>query len=246
MIKFFRRIRYKLMETGKTGKYFKYAIGEIVLVVIGILIALQINNWNEENKTKALELNILKDLHNTLNNDFELLRWGIAGNESAIKSCKIVLQHFNQNRPYSDSLNFHFENAHLWWKTTLTTSAYERAKAHGLDFIKDSLRNNLNSVYNLQLNFSEKLNDREELYYYHTASPNLIQLFESTEIPLDNNYISGNYIPLDYENLKSNENYKTILRTSIGNKKKLIIWLNYLLNGMLELDKGIKQAIDEY
>jgi hypothetical protein len=50
MIKFFRKIRYDLMEKNKTGKYFKYAIGEIVLVVIGILIALQINNWNENNK----------------------------------------------------------------------------------------------------------------------------------------------------------------------------------------------------
>ena len=46
MIKFFRKIRYDLMEKNKTGKYFKYAIGEIVLVVIGILIALSINNWN--------------------------------------------------------------------------------------------------------------------------------------------------------------------------------------------------------
>ena len=48
MIKFFRRIRYDLMEKNKTGKYFKYAIGEIVLVVIGILIALQVNNWNQD------------------------------------------------------------------------------------------------------------------------------------------------------------------------------------------------------
>ena len=50
MIKFFRKIRYELMEKNKTGKYFKYAIGEIVLVVIGILIALQLNNLNEERK----------------------------------------------------------------------------------------------------------------------------------------------------------------------------------------------------
>ena len=54
MIKFFRKIRYNLMETGKTGKYLKYAIGEIVLVVIGILIALQVNNWNE-NRSKFKE-----------------------------------------------------------------------------------------------------------------------------------------------------------------------------------------------
>lgn len=48
MIKFFRKIRLKLLSEGQTAKYLKYAVGEIVLVVIGILIALQINNWNEE------------------------------------------------------------------------------------------------------------------------------------------------------------------------------------------------------
>lgn len=48
MIQFFRTIRKDLMEKNKTGKYFKYAIGEIVLVVIGILIALSINNWNQD------------------------------------------------------------------------------------------------------------------------------------------------------------------------------------------------------
>jgi hypothetical protein len=50
MIKFFQKTRYDLMEKNKTGKYFKYAIGEIILVVIGILIALQINNANENRK----------------------------------------------------------------------------------------------------------------------------------------------------------------------------------------------------
>ena len=50
MIKFFRNIRRSLLSEGKTSKYLKYAVGEIVLVVIGILIALQINNWNEHRK----------------------------------------------------------------------------------------------------------------------------------------------------------------------------------------------------
>jgi len=52
MIKFFRKIRQNLLIENKTGKYFKYVIGEIILVVIGILIALQINNWNENRKHK--------------------------------------------------------------------------------------------------------------------------------------------------------------------------------------------------
>jgi hypothetical protein len=62
MIKFFRKIRYGLMNQNKTTKYLKYAIGEIVLVVIGILIALQINNWNEVQNEKKVELGYMKNL----------------------------------------------------------------------------------------------------------------------------------------------------------------------------------------
>ena len=69
MIKIFRKIRYDLMKQNKTGKpslpagrYFKYAIGEIILVVIGILIALQINTWNESRKEHIQETQLLKSL----------------------------------------------------------------------------------------------------------------------------------------------------------------------------------------
>jgi len=73
MIKFFRHIRQNLIMENKTSKYFKYAIGEIVLVVIGILIALQINNWNENRKNKILE----NDFYCKLLEDFELDRQNI-------------------------------------------------------------------------------------------------------------------------------------------------------------------------
>jgi len=62
MFKFFRRIRFDLMEKNNAGKYLKYAIGEIVLVVIGILIALSINNWNEQRKQNRN----LRDLYSNL------------------------------------------------------------------------------------------------------------------------------------------------------------------------------------
>jgi len=67
MIKFFRHIRKNLMETGKTGKYFKYAIGEIILVVIGILIALSINNWNQDRLNQIEK----KELLSKLNEEFK-------------------------------------------------------------------------------------------------------------------------------------------------------------------------------
>ncbi|MBC2846693.1 DUF6090 family protein [Winogradskyella flava] len=69
MIKFFRKIRQNLLSEGKTGKYIKYAIGEIILVVIGILIALQINNWNENHKNKSILSNYTESLIQDLKQD---------------------------------------------------------------------------------------------------------------------------------------------------------------------------------
>ena len=69
MIKFFRHIRQNLIMENKTSKYLKYAIGEIVLVVIGILIALQINNWNEANNAKLKENATLKNFVQDLKSD---------------------------------------------------------------------------------------------------------------------------------------------------------------------------------
>ena len=66
MIKFFRKIRYDLMNQNRTSKYLKYAIGEIILVVIGILIALQINNWNENRKIQKAQNNLLINLYDNL------------------------------------------------------------------------------------------------------------------------------------------------------------------------------------
>ena len=62
MIKLFRNIRQNLIMENKTGKYLKYAIGEIILVVIGILIALQINNWNEVRKNDEKEALLIKNI----------------------------------------------------------------------------------------------------------------------------------------------------------------------------------------
>jgi competence protein ComGC len=73
MIKLFRNIRKNLLNEGKTSKYFKYAIGEIVLVVIGILIALQINNWNENRQERQQEQVLLKQLQSEFQSNLDQL-----------------------------------------------------------------------------------------------------------------------------------------------------------------------------
>jgi hypothetical protein len=89
MINFFRKIRQNLLMEHKTGKYLKYAIGEIVLVVIGILIALSINNWNEVRKERQSEIkyytNLKLDIETDLVNLDTIIKQRRNIAESAIK-----------------------------------------------------------------------------------------------------------------------------------------------------------------
>lgn len=91
MIKFFRNIRKNLLNEGKTAKYFKYAIGEIILVVIGILIALSINNWNQERILKIEEKNIVKNLHNEYLQNKKIVKMSIEDSDSCIHTLKSLM-----------------------------------------------------------------------------------------------------------------------------------------------------------
>jgi len=105
MIKFFRKIRYDLMEKNKTGKYFKYAIGEIILVVIGILIALQINNWNEEKKDRKIEKDYVISLIEDLEIDITKLSATIESFEKKEFQIDTVLRMYSKLAgPYNDTL----------------------------------------------------------------------------------------------------------------------------------------------
>ncbi|NNK70295.1 MAG: hypothetical protein HKO96_07435 [Flavobacteriaceae bacterium] len=86
MIKFFRQIRFKLMSSGNTSKYLKYAIGEILLVMIGILLALQVNNWNENRKERNQENAILTQLQAEFKSNLSQLDDKIKSKKESIKS----------------------------------------------------------------------------------------------------------------------------------------------------------------
>ena len=87
MIKIFRDIRQKLISEGKTSKYLKYAIGEIVLVVIGILLALAINNWNTHRIDNLQEEEILMQLKDEYQNNLMQLNQKIAIRDTIVDAC---------------------------------------------------------------------------------------------------------------------------------------------------------------
>jgi len=73
MIKFFRHIRRTLINQNQMGKYFKYAIGEILLVMVGILLALQVNNWNNNRIDAKREASYIKNIERDLNNQLKAI-----------------------------------------------------------------------------------------------------------------------------------------------------------------------------
>jgi len=129
MIKFFRKIRYDLMEKNKTGKYFKYAIGEIVLVVIGILIALQINNWNENQKLEKTTEDYYTQLLDDLNNDI-------------ISTQSIIKEFSNQQKEYNNYISSYDK------KGLTPIKAYEQVSK--LALIYSPITFNTNTIESLQ------------------------------------------------------------------------------------------------
>ena len=97
MIKFFRKIRYNLLSENKTGKYLKYAVGEIVLVVIGILIALGINNWNEHRKDLIKEQNINNNLYEEFSQNLKLIDAIILESTNNEKACYSLMKLMNKD-----------------------------------------------------------------------------------------------------------------------------------------------------
>jgi|TARA_R110001606_G_scaffold397685_2_gene574917 hypothetical protein len=153
MIKFFRKIRQRLLTENKFSKYLLYAIGEILLVVIGILIALSINNWNEERKSRADEIKILTNIKKSLLSDldsqfaihFKAVRMYINRTDS-------IMYHIQENLPFNDTLGRNLivlsSGGSLNWTPQLT--AYKRLEVKGIDIIEnDSLLEAILDIYNL-------------------------------------------------------------------------------------------------
>jgi len=239
MIKFFRKIRQNLLSEGKTGKYLKYAIGEILLVVIGILIALSINNLNEEKKANLFQHKTLVELHSSVLINIHELSSGVEMNEEAKKSCEIILNHLANNIDYQDSLDISFSKSLFWYKYVPDDSSYESVKTYGLHIIKnDSIRNLLTLVNESKADWIQTVEKRNHSFFYTTIQPVSLELFESTT---DYHKMT----PTNYNDLKNNQKYLHILNSLVNYRAQDIIWYKELLVEMKHLEKLLQSEINK-
>ena len=136
MLTFFRKIRKSLIASSSARKYLLYAIGEIALVVIGILIALQINNWNEWRKDREKEKAHLQEIAATANSNILLLEKQIRSIMNHTPSGELVYKYL---RTRDSSLEISPEDWH--WALmghgdlTLSSSGYESLKSQGFEIL---------------------------------------------------------------------------------------------------------------
>ena len=193
MIKFFRKIRYDLIEKNKTGKYFKYAIGEILLVVIGILIALQINNWNENRKIQVEEIKLLTNIHVDLQKTLEELESAIEFNKSTVDEI-VKIEHYSKNKlPYSDELDYSFGVLPYFYASFITNSTYKSLQATGLGILKNnSLKDRIVTMYDVDfeniLDYNQDENQNKSDIVAPFYAKNLRYLDKSVYDAKPNNY----------------------------------------------------------
>ena len=199
------------MEKNKTGKYLKYAFGEIVLVVIGILIALSINNWNEKRKDYNSEKEFIEGVKNDLEEDINYIDLIIKQNEEKIKAFNLLNEKstelFDTDKKKLDSLiKFYFVSLRTFYSTT---GSYQSAiSGNEINNFKNkktiaSITKLYNSTYNRLISNRELLDTRWEYltkkYSHQRRTDNWLEMNSNqfSELLDDMSYI---FIMLEYYN----------------------------------------------
>lgn len=207
-----------------------YAIREIILIVVGILIALTINNWNEKRKLYQKETEILREIKVSLNNDLIDIEINKDLHEAGLRSTNILLNHLKQNKAYHDTLDVYFGqdlNASLFLSDD---NAYNSLQNYGREIISnDSLRSKLAILYAHDYAFIKKLEEVDNLTLTNHFQPYYFKHFKDfklfeTATPRDYSFLvhDSKYIEM-LEWWKSSRIYSTTRYNLIDKKVRDII-----------------------
>lgn len=236
MIKFFRRIRRKLIEEGNLKRYLLYAFGEILLVVIGILIALQINNWNEWRKDRLKEKVILNDLAKNIEINIQTFQNDIRMLKQWSHSSEIIILALNNKIDYSDTLREHFHLARVTKQNLFVSNiGYQSYKDSGLDLITNK-------------NLSEEI-----IKLYEFTIPGILSttdLVNEMDAQLDNHIVQNfdfvegaGLTPNDYEALFSDHYYISWIKAYNQGRKALVIVDKTLIEECERVHKLIQEEL---
>jgi uncharacterized membrane protein YgaE (UPF0421/DUF939 family) len=235
MLNFFRKTRKEFADDNKFIKYSKYAIGEILLVVIGILIALQINNWNEERKIRILERAVLIDIKKSLLSDIEnQIDPNLEQLNQDMLNIKHIRQLLNGEMVYNDSMNTKFRSLMFSKRFSWEVTAFKVLENQGVNIISDpKLKQVILRLYNMSYpeansRIGNFLNNLKEFF-----RPEIRKNFAFNYINQNQTY----YEPINIDELINNQIFKNTVETA---------YLNFLNNHLYhkELKEEVKEVIE--
>ncbi len=246
MFRFFHSLRQRLITTNKFGKYLLYAIGEIVLIVVGILIALYLDNINAEKQAREIETELLSELKSNLVNNIKILERTLESESQYLSYNQMILDYLDHQKPYTKELEKAF-GVYFWTVTTNpVTGGYEYLKSKGVDLISnDSLRNRISYVFENEFSILKNENEvwsnnlqQNISYPYHVRRFRRYFATDSNDVELE---LAK---PFNYASLLEDEEFKSINTEIISNRKWNINSLEKLIGEIEELITEINTELD--
>lgn len=217
MPRFFNKIRQSLAVEGRFRKYVLYAIGEIVLVVIGILIALQVGTINESRQRRELERKVLTEISKALEGDLFDIRDEYESFQLGLRKDSMLIQYFRQKLPYQDSIGAALQVLEMSPHFSVSGSGYKLLQAKGIDLISnDTLRISVSDMYEI------------EYPYYYTYADERMNLIETQIKPYLNKHFYLEHhtewpyykrVPHSYETLLQDPELISLIQSSYYHAK---------------------------
>jgi hypothetical protein len=213
MIKFFRTIRQNLLKQGKTSEYLKYAIGEIVLVVIGILIALWINGLYQNYRNNKLANIYLNDFKRDLIADTTTLNERILANERFIKQIDTIVYTLASKIELSDEELLRFMERHYsimresyFIPEKITIKQLESSNGSHLISSKE-LKDLLFKYYTMNDRYEQNVEKSVQLYQHNFFNRDFMKAYISDNVFMLFAGLSLNRPKFDLKKLKNDDGY---------------------------------------
>ncbi|HEU5290210.1 MAG TPA: DUF6090 family protein [Cyclobacteriaceae bacterium] len=209
------------------SQWYKYII-EVVVVIVGILIAYNLEQWRDTRNYKRKEIEILKEFKRGLSADLEDMRWYMRLHQNSIRSSKVILNVIKENLPYHDSLDTYFSYTHAFTTFTGNVSPIEQLKNTDLTIVSnDRLRLRISGMYDeaytrirlveiaIKRDY-EQLRDFDRTYF---EAYDIDGVSTAKKLPAPP---WGTMRPLRFTELKANPEYAALLRARISNQMGLL------------------------
>lgn len=209
------------------SQWYKYVM-EVIVVILGILIAYNLEQWNDARKDKKREIEILKELKSAIDADIKEMKLNIEDHEASILSSKTILKVISENIPYHDSLDVYFSYTHAFTTFSGRVGPIEQLKNNNLEIISnDKLRLETISMYDeayprlkkvesIILRDYENLRDFDRLYF-EAYNPDGVSSSKNLATPF-----WGTMHPIHFNELIKNPEYTALLRAKISNEMGLL------------------------